>query len=89
MKVLGLTLTSDFRLVDGATIKEKQPAPVKKPEPQSKPVESVEYKYEIIADFEVNNKKKYILKNIDPRVRRLCVIDEKRLGNDSIDKRDK
>ena len=89
VKVLGLTLTSDFRLVDGAAIKEKQPAPVKKPEPQSKPVEPVGYKYEIIADFEVNNKKKYVLKNIDPRVRYLYVEDEKRLGNDSIDKRDK
>lgn len=31
VKVLGLTLTSDFRLVDGAAIKEKQPAAVKKP----------------------------------------------------------
>lgn len=39
VKVLGLTLTSDFRLVDGAAIK---PAPVKKPAAFKKPDHIVE-----------------------------------------------
>lgn len=42
VKVLGLTLTSDFRLVDGAAIKEKQPAAVKKPVAFKKPDHIVE-----------------------------------------------
>lgn len=37
VKVLGLTLTSDFRLVDGAAEKIKQPAPIKKPAAFKKP----------------------------------------------------
>ena len=60
VKVLGLTLTSDFRLVDGAAIK---PAPVKKPVTQrptaqtkKKEVEADKHRFEIVAQVIVNSK---------------------------------
>lgn len=60
VKVLGLTLTSDFRLVDGAAIK---PAPVKRPiaqkpvvQTKKKEVEADKHSFEIIAQMIVNSK---------------------------------
>lgn len=60
VKVLGLTLTSDFRLVDGAAIK---PAPVKRPiaqkpvvQTKKKEVEADKHEFEIVAQMIVNSK---------------------------------
>lgn len=47
VKVLGLTLTSDFRLVDGAAIK---PAPVKKPVSQRPAVQTKKKEVEAEVD---------------------------------------
>lgn len=60
VRVLGLTLTSDFRLVDGAAIK---PAPVKKPVAQrpvvqvkKQKVEADKHRFEIVAQLIINSK---------------------------------
>lgn len=68
VKVLGLTLTSDFRLVDGAAIKS---APVKKPVAQrpvvqvkKQKVEADKHRFEIVAQLIINSKPVgYILLN--------------------------
>ena len=90
VKVLGLTLTSDFRLVDGAAIKEKQPAPVKKPAAFKKPDHIVESNEIIMAynDPSVNinlSGKGPVFKSADPskhlyEIIASLVIDRKVLG---------
>ena len=90
VKVLGLTLTSDFRLVDGAAIKEKQSAPVKKPAAFKKPDHIVESNGIIMVynDPSVNinlSGKGPVFKSADPNkhlyeIVASLVIDRKVLG---------
>ena len=96
VKVLGLTLTSDFRLVDGAAIKEKQPAAVKKPAAFKKPDHIVESNGIIVAyndpSIDINlSGKGPVFKSADPtkhlyEIIAQLIIDRKVLGYVILDK---
>lgn len=96
VKVLGLTLTSDFRLVDGAAIKEKQPAAVKKPAAFKKPDHIVESNGIVVAyndpSVDINlSGKGPVFKSADPtkhlyEIIAQLIIDRKVLGYVILDK---